>query len=401
MDNTLAGILGPDLLPEEMRVALQEAFDRKVAEAKEEAEAAVRQEMVARYERDKEALVEATDRMISDALAEMQNEKNAELAKIAEAHERLEALIVENKANYKKTIKEHVAKASAFISEQLSIKVAALEEAKKSCVAKERRIDENFTALKSQIIAEKDEQMAKIDAFVARNMKREITEMQRDHRALVEARTRFAAESKQKLQETQKRFIAEAAKKVDKVVTESLKAEITQLHEDLERNRQNMFGRRIFEAVAAEFMTSHLADATEAKKASKVLEAKEEELAALKAKLNEAEEAANKAGEKAKIVEAAAERNKIMSELLSNLRGDKRSLMESMLETTKTVNLRSAFSRLLPVVLNEGAPKRIKANSAPLRAVTGDKTRLVETQNAEPEIDTETAVIMRLAGIKV
>jgi ABC-type phosphate transport system auxiliary subunit len=86
-------------------------------------------------------------------------------------------------------------------------------------------------------------------------------------------------EGKKKLAETQKRFVSEAAKKVEGAINETLKREMSQLHEDLERNRQNMFGRRIFEAVAAEFMTSYLAEGTEIRKLQNVLETKEKELA--------------------------------------------------------------------------------------------------------------------------
>ena len=53
---------------------------------------------------------------------------------------------------------------------------------------------------------------------------------------------------------------------------------MTQLHEDLENNRQNMFGRRIFEAVAAEFMTSYLAEGTEIRKLQSILAEKEQAL---------------------------------------------------------------------------------------------------------------------------
>ena len=63
----------------------------------------------------------------------------------------------------------------------------------------------------------------------------------------------------------------EAAIKVEKVINTTLKREMTQLHEDLERNRQNMFGRRIFEAVAAEFMTSYLNEGTEIRKLQECL----------------------------------------------------------------------------------------------------------------------------------
>jgi len=68
MDNSISKLLGEDTLPPEIVTALQEAFDKKVAEATKQAESAVREEMARRYEHDKENLVEAMDRMLTDVV---------------------------------------------------------------------------------------------------------------------------------------------------------------------------------------------------------------------------------------------------------------------------------------------------------------------------------------------
>jgi hypothetical protein len=402
MDNTLASILGKDVLPEEMLATLQEAFDSKIASVREEAEMSIRAEFAARYEHDKNNLVEAMDRMLTDVVKETEEKKAKEVSKVKEVHKRFEDAITESKKAYKKKMSEHIELSSKFITEQLATRLNALSEAKKACVIKDKKITESFEKIKKDMVAEQAARLTKIDQFVVSNMKREITEMRENHQALVEARVKFIKTSQSKLKETQQRFVTEAAKKVDKVVSEALKTEITQLHEDLERNRQNMFGRRIFEAVAAEFMASHLAEGTEIKKTMKVLEAKDQELAATKAKLTEAVQEVSKISRKAKLSEDAASRTKIMSELLTNLQGEKRSIMESMLETTKTETLRAAFDRLLPVVLNETrkSPEKKVIDRSPVRLVTGDKTRLVESQNdTDAEINAELTAIRRLAGI--
>ena len=102
-----------------------------------------------------------------------------------------------------------------------------------------------------------------------------------------------------------------------------------------------------------------------------------------------------------------------MSELLSPLRGEKRAVMESMLETTKTEHLRNAFDKLLPVVLNESTRKPqqtekkvLSETKAPVRrvvTVTGDKSnRLLESAQTETEVEVEAEIgqIVRLAGIQ-
>jgi hypothetical protein len=115
------------------------------------------------------------------------------------------------------------------------------------------------------------------------------------------------------------------------------------------------------------------------------------------------------AARKARLAEDRAERSKIMSELLSNLRGEKRAVMEGMLESVKTPELRKSFERFLPMVLNEqkkSVPKsqilsEDKARQS--RVVTGDSrpNRLIESVQAsdETELTEELAQVVRLAGI--
>jgi hypothetical protein len=173
-----------------------------------------------------------------------------------------------------------------------------------------------------------------------------------------------------------------------------------------------MFGRRIFEAVAAEYMNSYLAEGTEVKKLTTVLEGKQAELAAVKTKLSEVEKTTDVIRRKAQLAESRAERSKIMAELLSPIRGDKRVVMEGMLDTVKTENLRSAFKRILPVVMNES---RKPAAQAPAHArtlmeqakpekreVTGDRAarKVFESVSAEEELDPEIGQVLRLAGIQ-
>lgn len=408
----IANILGSDALPEELVATLQEAFDKKVAEAREEAEMSVREEFAARYEHDKANLVEAMDRMLSDVVKTTEEAKAAEIAKLSEARENLSSAITEAKAHYKDKLREHLTVTKKFVNEQLFKSVKALHEAKSKTVVKQKKLDETFEALKAEVIEQQSARIKKIDEFVVKQVSRELKEFNDDHRQLVESRVKLVTEGKKKLAETQKRFVSEAAKKVEGAINITLKREMSQLHEDLERNRQNMFGRRIFEAVAAEFMTSYLAEGTEIRKLQNVLESKDQELAATTQKLEETSKAAELSARKSRLAEDRAVRTKVMGELLSNLSGDKRSIMESMLETTKTDNLRAAFNKLLPVVLSEGKrkaqpEKKVLGESTPVErrvpttVVTGDKaTRLVESGQAEVEVEFEQEIgtILRLAG---
>lgn len=415
MDN-LANILSESGLPEEMLTSLQEAFDKKVAEAREEAELSIREEFAARFEHDKANFVEAMDRMLSDVVQKTEEAKAAEIAKLKETQEKLVSQISEAKTLYQTKLKESIGTTNSFVTRELAKTIKALAESKKALVAKQSKLDEQYDAVKATVAREHAERLAKIDEFVVRQVKRELNEFKQDHRALVETRVKIVAESKKKLAETQKKFVSESARKVEAEINSTLKREMNQLHEDLERNRQNNFGRRIFEAVAAEFMTSYLAEGTEIRNLQNVLESKESELNATKSKLSEAAQAIDSITRKVKLAEDRAVRTKTMTELLSNLRGEKRQMMESLLETTKTDALRSAFDKYLPAVLNEGVRKAapvaeqkkvLSETKAPVRrVVTGDKSnRLTESAQieAENELDTSNdaiAMVVRLAGIQ-
>lgn len=414
MDN-LSNILGESGLPQEMIDALQEAFDKKVAESREEAELSIREEFAARFEHDKATFVEAMDRMLSDVVQKAEEEKAAEIANLKESQAKLATAVKEARAHYRAKLKESIGTTNTFITAKLSKTIKGLSESKKALVAKQKKLDEQFEAVKAEVVQQQAARMAKIDEFVIRQVSKELNEFQQDHRALVETRVKIVAESKKKLSETQKRFVSESAKKVEGAINETLKREMVQLHEDLERNRQNNFGRRIFEAVAAEFMTSYLNEGTENRTLQITLESKEQELAASKAKLDEAVKAIDAIARKVKLAEDRAARTKTMTELLSNLRGEKKAVMESMLETTKTEHLRAAFDKLLPVVLNEGtrkpapaADKKVLAETkAPIRrVVTGDKpNRLAESVQSESEVELDAsnemiAQVVRLAGIQ-
>lgn len=414
MDKQLATILGETGLPAEIIASLQEAFDAKVAETREEAEMSMREEFARRYEHDKANLVEAMDRMLTDVVTKHAEEKQAEVAQLAEARTRFHTAVVESKQHYKSKLREHLSLTRNFAVEQLGKEAAALRAERKSLAEAKAKLKTEITALKESAAQQQNDRLKKIDEFVVRQVSKELKEFSEDHRALVETRVKLVTEGRKRLKETQTKFIAQSAAKVEQMVNESLKREMTQLHEDLERNRQNMFGRRIFEAVAAEYMTSYLAEGTEARKLQLALESTQAELAGARQKLDENARTNEASERKTKLAEDRAARTKIMSELLSNLRGEKRAVMESMLETVKTPALRDAFNKLLPVVLSEGNRKSAPQGAKKLNeerptqkrvvAVTGDHraNRLAESAQQEVEVENDSvlAEVVRLAGIQ-
>lgn len=89
-------------------------------------------------------------------------------------------------------------------------------------------------------------------------------------------------------------------------------------------------------------------------------------------------------------------REKIMSELLNPLAGDKKTVMSSLLESVQTDKLTTAFDKYLPAVMAGEAPKKKALTEG--TEVTGNKEAThISTQEKGAEIFT----IRKLAGLKV
>ncbi len=409
MPKTIEDILNETLAPE-MKQALQEAFDAKLVEMRAEIEETVSAEIANRYEHDKSELVEAMDQMLTDVVRVHEEAKASEIAKLAESRRQYNTVISESAQKLKARVAALTEQSSTLINETLEAEVRALRDQKVAIAEEAATLSEGVENVKTTLVENHEKHLAKINEFVTRQLTRELSEFAQDKRALVETRVKLISENKAKIAETQSRFIKEAAAKVEDTINETLTREMTQLHEDIERNRKNNFGEQLFEAFAATFYSSHLAEGTEVRKLQKVLESKQAEIAANAAqvaeanqKLTEAAKRIEMAERKVVLTEASAARNKIMGELLSGLRGDKRSVMESMLETTKTAGLKTAFDKLLPVVLAEGDRKAAPAKTvlsetkAAPAITTGDRQVRAE---APTDTDNSIAEILHLAGVR-
>lgn len=416
MTNNLSDLLGGALAPELVN-QLQEAFDARIDAKRIEIEEDVRAEMGARFEHDKSALVEAMNNMITDGLTEQARDSRKAVMKADAASRKFAKGVNEAKAQYRAKLAEHVKATDTLVENALTGEVKSLNRAKHKTVATAQHLSEAVQQTKRKLAERHIRHVKEIDNFVREAVKIELTELAEDRKALAYNRAKLISEAKSKLSEAQSRFVTESAKSVDKFITEALTKELRQLHEDLEAARQNMFGRKLFEAFAAEYSGSYYADASEAAKWRTVAEAAETKLneaataeKALKNKLNEAKVEAEKSDRRVRLAEDRVERTKIMSELLSPLKGQKRAVMEEMLATTKTAALRTSYEKLLPAVLSEGDSRNTRATATPSRSVlsegrersrviNGDRKRSInETAQDDAENSEEMDHILHLAG---
>ena len=362
MLDAIKPLLDSDLLNEETRAQISEAWEAKLIETREQVRAELREEFAQRYEHDKTVMVEALDRMVTEGLS-------AEIQAVAAEKQAL----AEDRVKFQSKMKESSTKFNDFMVTKLAEEIGELRKDRKA----------------------HNEGFQKLEKFVVKALAEEIMEFAQDKKDVVETKVRLVREAREKLEALKARFVTESARKMSDSVAKHLKAELNQLHEDIKVARENNFGRRIFEAYAAEFGATHLNENAEVRKLSKLLTDKNKQL----------EEAAQIVDEKQRIVESkereirmikeSNERDSTMEELLAPLNEEKRDVMKNLLESVQTSRLKNAFEKYLPAVLAEG--KSVKAKqviSESVREVTGDKTVKAVEEDRSNVID-----IKRLAGL--
>jgi len=357
-------LLSSEVLSEEVRTTLAEAWNDKLSEAREEVTAELREEFANRYETDKTSMVEALDAMLSDTI-------KTELVEFAEDKK----AAVDAKVNYQKQIAEHTATLDAFVMETLKKEINELRH--------DRALQEtNFK---------------KLEDFVMEQLTTELNEFHQDKKGLVAEKVRLVATGKEMIAETKKEFINKASGKLAVIVEKTLTSELATLKEDIVQAKENMFGRKIFETFAGEFMGSHLAEGTEVSKLTTELTASKEALAESEKVISEKENIIETAGKDAKRVADATARKDAMTELMSPLSKDKRDLMGNLLESVATERLTASFNKYLPTVLNESTTSRSSTQTlkeSQTTEVTGNKARTQETES-----DAQIINLKKLAGI--
>lgn len=352
------------IINEEAQVAITEAWNSKLNEAREQVRAELREEFSQRHNHDKKVMVEALDKMVTESLT-------AELKEFADEKRAL----AEDRVVAKSFMIESAGKFNNFLVGQLAKEIKELKEDRKQQAAT----------------------IKKLEAFVVHALAEEIKEFGKDKKDLVETKVKLVAEGRKKLAQLQESFIKKSARLVKESVTANLGNELTQLKEDVFAARENMFGRKIFEAFAAEFGITHLNENKEIKKLRESLAKKDKIIAETKKTFQKATTLVESKNREIRIIKESATRNKLMGELLGSLNREKATTMSSLLENVRTDKLRSAYDKYLPAVLNNAAPKTVAKKTALTEghtAVTGNKTTAKTVSD-----DNNVVELRRLAGL--
>jgi hypothetical protein len=362
MFDAIQPLLDSGLINEDVGQELNEAWESKLTEAREELRAELREEFAQRYEHDKTVMVEALDRMVTEGLT-------AEVEGIAAEKRQL----AEDRVQFRRRMTESSTKFNDFMVSKLAEEIGELRKDRKT----------------------HNEGLEKLEQFVVEALAQEIMEFAQDKRELVETKVRLVKEARGKLEDLKSKFVKESASKLGRAVSIHLKAEMNQLHEDIKVARENNFGRKIFEAYAAEFGSTYLNENEEIRKLSAALATKNNQLAEAKKIVESKNRIVEGKEREIRVIKESNLRQSTMEELLSPLNEEKREVMQNLLESVQTSRLKGAFEKYLPAVLNDAQPRTHKMVSESVRSVTGDKT----VKAAEEEDRSNVIDIKRLAGL--
>ena len=362
MLDAIKPLLDSDLINEEAKQEISEAWESKLNEAREQVRAELREEFAQRYEHDKSVMVEALDRMVTEGLT-------AELEAVAAEKQAL----AEDRVRFQHKMSESATKFNNFMVTKLAEEIGELRKDRKA----------------------HNEGLEKLEGFIVHALAREIQEFAQDKQDVVETKVRLVREARAQLEGLKSRFVKESASKMSQAVSKHLKAELSQLQEDIKAARENNFGRRIFEAYAAEFGATHLNENAEVRKLHDVIAHKDSQLSEAIKLSQKAKVLVESKEREIRMIKESNERQSTMDDLLAPLNKEKQEVMRNLLESVQTSRLTNAFEKYLPAVLEDRSVRASKVLTESVAEVTGDKSvRVVEEQDNGNVID-----LKRLAGL--
>ena len=160
MFDAIKPLLESGLINEDVGAQLNEAWEAKLNEARQQVRAELHEEFAQRYEHDRIVMVEALDKMVTDSLSEEIEEFRAE-----------KAAMNEDRVQGQLKLRENATKFNNFMVTKLAEEI------------KELRTDRQ--------IAKESQQ--KLEQFIVHALAREIKEFAQDKQAVVEAKVKLVA----------------------------------------------------------------------------------------------------------------------------------------------------------------------------------------------------------------
>ena len=408
MTDALKPLLENDLLTEEAKQQIAEAWEAQLTEAREEIETQLREEFTSRYEHDKGVLLEAVERMVEDGITAEITEFVTDSKKLTEQQVKLAEEIRMARIDAKEKLAEHMKVLETFVLEQLKKEIGEFEtdrrEIKEGKKALAKELRESKVAYETKLT----EHVNVVNEFVINQLSTEMRDFYDDKVALREQRVKLVTEGKKKIAEVRQQIVKRSAKLIESKVSEMLNNEMSQFRDDIVASRQKKFGMEMFEAFAAEYKTTFFNENTEVKELKAQIAESDEKLAKAAELFESATKLAKSSEKKQVLAEGKATRIVMMNELLSKLSGSKREVMAELLEGVKTENLRTQFKKYIPAVTNGASSTVLNRQTAKAEPLTESKTEISgnKVNKLTESVDSDDAAanaeiieMKRLAGI--
>lgn len=212
--------------------------------------------------------------------------------------------------------------------------------------AKELATAETKVELAEQWNTERDSLIEAIDNKVTEFLNSEMTELREDINRFRDLEVEYATkltEAKSQMGDELKGDLSDLVEKVDTFLEIRLNSELEELREDIQVQKENVFGRKIFEAIAEEFQENYASDGNLA-----------ETLSETKLRLSDTSNALKEAETKLNSIE----REQKLSETLSPLSGKNREVMEAILKNVTTDQLDEGYKTFIGRVLKENKEEK-------------------------------------------
>jgi len=206
---------------------------------------------------------------------------------------------------------------------------------------KEATTTEVKAELAEQWITERDALIEAIDSKVTEFLNDEFVELKEDINRFRDLEVEYAeklTESKAQMSSELQGDMAQLVEKIDSFLEIRLTSELTELREDIQVQKENVFGRKIYEAVASEFSDKYAKD-----------DDMSNTLAETQTRLSDTASALKESESKL----AKIERTNKLNEVLSPLTGRKREVMEAILKNVSTSQLEEGYKTFIGRVLKE------------------------------------------------
>ena len=287
----------------------------------------------------------------------------------------------------------------AELLEAFDSQLAEAKEAAEAEVAADVRAE-----LTEAFVTEKERLVEAVDAKLREMFTREVEELREDFENFRDLEAEYAekiVEAKAAMADELQGDMGQLVDKIDSFMEIKLNEEIEELREDISQARKQEFGRRIFEAVSAEYMSQfHNEDDSETN------------FADLEARLEQTQNAL----EESEVKHAELERIIKLDTILAPLSGTQREVMEQVLQTVATHKLEEGYKTFLPriiretkesekeddTVLSESAQVNESTDTSEVSIVTGDVDNTIvenEVVNESVVDDSELKRMLRLAGL--